>query len=338
MSHSTRTRTRLALGAGALLITTAIATGCSSPGASEPAASGGSSDITVAMVTPESTGEFYGAMYCGAKAAAQEQGVTLNIQGSPGVSTEEVMQVLQSVLATDPDGLLLTVWDNNAFNSTLEPYTAAGHPLVMPDSFLSDDNFVQSIRTDNYQSSYDAAVQSLEDFKITSGKVLIVTDAPGNAVQTARAEGFRDAIKEKSGLDVLEFQYVGGDSAKASQAVSSALAANPDISLVFTTNIGAGTGAANGIATAGADAKLVGFDTASSQVEELKNGAYDALIGQSPYKMGYESTTLISKILKGEESADSVTEKVEWSPWALVTAENVDSPEIAEFLYSSDCS
>ncbi|MDQ1136250.1 ribose transport system substrate-binding protein [Microbacterium sp. SORGH_AS 1204] len=338
MSHSIRTRARYALGTGALLITTAIVAGCSSPAASSPAGSGGSSDITVAMVTPESTGEFYGAMYCGAKAAAAEQGITLNIQGSPGVSTEEVMQVLQSVLATDPDGLLLTVWDNNAFNSTLEPYTAAGHPLVMPDSFLSDDNFVQSIRTDNYQSSYDAAVQALEDFKITSGKVLIVTDAPGNAVQSSRAEGFRDAIADKSDLDVLEFQYVGGDSAKASQAVSSALAANPDISVVFTTNIGAGTGAANGISTAGSDAKLIGFDTASSQVQELRDGAYDALIGQSPYQMGYESTTLISKILKDEESATDVTEKVKWSPWALVTAENVDSSEIAPYLYSSTCS
>ncbi|WP_159500603.1 substrate-binding domain-containing protein [Microbacterium sp. 18062] len=338
MTHSVRTRRSWLLGSGAVLAVPLLLAGCSStadPGSSE---SGDTSDITIAMVTPESTGEFYGAMYCGAQAAAEEQGVTLNIQGTPGTSNEELMQVLQSVLATDPDGMLLTVWDNNAFNATMEPYTAEGHPLVMPDSFLSDDNYIQSIRTDNYQSSYDAAVQSLTDFDVTEGKVLIVTDAPGNAVQSARAEGFRDAIEEESDLEVLEFQYVGGDAAEASQAVSSALAANPDLSLVFSTNIGAGTGAANGIRTAGSEAVHVGFDTASAQVEELREGSYDALIAQSPYQQGYEATALISQILKGEVDADSITEQVVWSPWALVTADNVDTDEIAPFLYTAECS
>lgn len=339
MSHSIRRRSSFALGAGALLATTALIAGCSSSSsdADASAAPDDASDITVAMVTPESTGEFYGAMYCGAQAAADEEGITLNIQGSPGTSTEEVMQVLQSVLATDPDGLLLTVWDNNAFNSTLESFTESGKPLVMPDSFLSNGEYVQSIRTDNYQASYDAALQAIEDFGVTSGKVLVVTDAPGNAVQSARAEGFRDAITENTDLEVLEFQYVGGDSAEASQAVSSALAANPDLSLVFTTNIGAGTGAANGIRTAGADSVLIGFDTASAQVEELREGSYDALIAQSPYQMGYEATTLISQILKGEVDADSITEQDVWSPWELVTADNLDSEEIAPYLYTSDC-
>ncbi|MDN3310175.1 substrate-binding domain-containing protein [Microbacterium oryzae] len=338
MSRST-SRHRLALGAGALLATTVLVASCSSSEA-QPAASDEASaaDITVAMVTPESTGEFYGAMYCGAEVAAEEEGVTLNVQGTPGTSTEEVMQVLQSVLATDPDGLLLTVWDNNAFNATMEPYTSAGNPLVMPDSFLSNDEFVQSIRTDNYQSSYDAALQAIDDFEVTSGSVLVVTDAPGNAVQSSRAEGFRDALLENTDLEVLEFQYVGADAAEASQAVTSALAANPDLGLVFSTNIGAGTGAANAIRTSGAEAVHIGFDTASAQVEELREGSYDALIAQSPYQMGYESTVLISQILKGETDADSITEKVEWSPWALVTQDNVDSEEIASFLYSADCS
>ncbi|GAB3597852.1 substrate-binding domain-containing protein [Microbacterium tumbae] len=339
MSHSIHRRSRFVLSTGALLAAGALIAGCSSsaPGGDPSTSSEGDSDITVALVTPESTGEFYGAMYCGAGDAADEQGITLNIQGSPGTSTEEVMQVLQSVLATDPDGLLLTVWDNNAFNSTLEPFTESGKPLVMPDSFLSNEEYLQSIRTDNYQSSYDAALQAVEDFDVAAGKVLVVTDAPGNAVQSARAEGFRDAIEENTDLEVLEFQYVGGDSAEASAAVSSALAANPDLGLVFTTNIGAGTGAANGIRTAGADSVLIGFDTASAQVEELREGSYDALIAQSPYQMGYEATTLIAQVLKGEVDPDSISEQDVWSPWALVTADNVDSDEIAPFLYTSDC-
>lgn len=337
MNHTRKSRITVALASGLSLTAAVLLAGCST-GAAEPAAEGDSA-FTVAMVTPESTGEFYGAMYCGAQDAADESGVTLNIQGTPETTVDAEMQVLQSVLATDPDGLLLTVWDNNAFNETLGEYTDAGNPLIMPDSFLSNDAYIQSVRTDSYQSSYDAAVQALTDFSITEGSVLVVTDAPGNAIQSARAEGFRDAIADNSDLNMLEFQYVGGDSAKSSQAVSSALAANPDLSLVFSTNIGAGTGAANGIATVGVDGVThIGYDTASAQVDELKNGGYDALIAQSPYQMGFDAMELMSSILTGETDADSVTEKSVYAPWALVTADNVETSDIAPFLYTADCS
>lgn len=325
------------IGIVAVVVTVLAGCGSSDTGSTDDKTSG--SDITVAMVTPESTGEFYGTMYCGVQAAAKEQGVTVKIQGSPETTVEAEMTVLQSVLATNPDGMLLTVWDNNAFNNVMKSYTDAGNPLVMIDSFLSNDEYIQSIRTDSYQSSYDAALQMLKDFSITSGKALVVTDSPGNAIQSARAEGFRDALQKNSSLKVLEFQYIGSDSAKASQAVSSALAANSDLSIVFSTNIGAGTGAANGIRTAGADNKtvLLGYDTAKVQVDELRAGNYDALVAQNPYEMGYQGMTLISKILKGETSADKITEKSVFTSWALVTADNVNDPAIAKNLYTTDC-
>ncbi|MBK0418784.1 substrate-binding domain-containing protein [Leucobacter sp. CSA1] len=319
-----------AVSAGALALS-----GCS--GTSEDGG-GEQSDLRVAMVTPESTGEYYGAMYCGAQAAADEQGVELDIQGTPEVTVEAEMQVLQSVLATEPDGMLLTVWDTESFNSVMAEYTSLGHPVVMPDSFMSSEDFLQSIRTDSYQSSYDAALEVIEAHGITEGKVLINTDSPGNAIQSARAEGFRDAIEKETDLETLEFQYVGGDSAKASSAVTSAAAGNDDLAIVYSTNIGAGTGSANGITTSGAEIVHVGYDASPAQVEQLKSGEYDALIAQSPYQMGYDAMNLISEVLKEEQSADDVDEQTVFSPWALLTADNIDDPENGAFIYTSDCS
>lgn len=320
----------------AIAATTATAgialTGCSAGGGGDSA--GGGDKPTVAVVTPESTGEFYGAMYCGAQDAADEAGITLNIQGTPEVTTDAEMAVLQAVLATDPDGLLLAVWDNTAFNETLSTYD---RPIIMPDSFLSNDAHIASVRTDNYQSSYDAALKIVEEFGVDSGKVFIVTADPGNQVQTARAEGFRDAVEEHTDLEALEFAYVGGDAAKASQAVTSAIAANPDISIVFTTNGAAGTGSISGVASSGSDALSVGFDTASSQVEELRSGGYDALIAQSPYQMGYDSMEMMAQILDGSLKPEDIEEKDIWSPWAVVTADNVDDEETKPFLMTSDC-
>lgn len=299
--------------------------------------SGGSDDLRVAMVTPESTGEYYGAMYCGAQAAADEQDVDLDIQGTPEVTVEAEMQVLQSVLSTEPDGMLLTVWDSEAFNSAMAEYTALDHPVVMPDSFMSSEDFLQSIRTDSYQSSYDAALEVVKANDITEGTVLINTDSPGNAIQSDRAKGFRDAIEKETDLETLELQYVGGDSAKASAAVTSAAAGNDDLAIVFSTNIGAGTGSANGITTSGADIVHVGYDASPAQVEQLEKGEYDALIAQSPYQMGYDAMNLVSDVLKGKTSEDDVTEQTVFSPWALLTADNIDDPDNSAFIYTSDC-
>jgi ribose transport system substrate-binding protein len=309
-------------------------------GCSSDSASGGDSSGTkkITMVTPANTDPFYGAMYCGAKAAAKKEKVDLTIQGTPEITVEAEMAVVQTVLATNPDGMLLTVWDQTAFNNVMKDYTSAGHPLVMPDSYLGDKDYLQSIRTDSYQSSYDAALQVVKDKGLTSGKVLIVTDSPGNAIQSARAQGFKDAIDKETKLKTLELAYVGNDSAKASAAVTSAAAGNSDLALVFSTNIGAGTGSANGIATSGAKIVHVGYDTSAEQVEQLKKGQYDVLIAQSPYTMGFEGVTLVAQVLKGEKKASSVKPKDNFTKSALVTAANADTPEMKQYIYSSDCS
>ncbi|MEU1301448.1 substrate-binding domain-containing protein [Streptomyces shenzhenensis] len=340
MSRARSRRLLAAIASCTALTTAVLISGCSSSGTADSSSSSSSSRGSfVSMVTPESTGEYYGAMYCGAKAAAAKAGIKLKIQGTPETTVDAEMQVVQSVLATNPGGLLLTVWDNEAFNQTLASYTDAGKPLIMPDSFLSNDKFLQSVRTDSYQSSYDAAVQALKDFHIDSGKVLIVTDSPGNALQSDRAKGFKDAVEKNSRLKVLKYQYVGGDAAKAAQAVTAATSANSDLKLVFSTNIGAGTGVAGGLTSAGAhDVVHIGYDTSKAQVEALRSGAYDALIGQSPYQMGYQSMELMGQILNGEKKADSVGEKTVHTPWKLITADNVKDADSAKFLYNADCS
>lgn len=322
-----------------------VLVGCAGGGSStEPSESTSTPDEAsaaqprIAMVTPASTDEFYLTMYCGARAAAAGQDIELTISGTTEITTEAVMQVVQTVLATEPEGMVLVVWDQEAFNTTMEPYFDSGRPLVMPDSFISSGDFTQSIRTDSYQSSYDAALAVVSSFELSAGKVIIVTDSPGNGIQSARAEGFKDGLEAETDLEVLEIQYIGNDAADASNAVVSAAAGNDDLVMVFSTNIGAGTGAANGIATSEKQIVHVGYDTSSSQVAQLRAGDYDVLVAQSPFQMGFDSVTLVAELLKGVKTTADITEQTIFSDSALVTQANVDSPEIARFLYKEDCS
>jgi ribose transport system substrate-binding protein len=323
----------LSLGAVALLGATLSA--CSSD--SESSGSSGSGEKTIAFVTPQNTGPFYGNMRCGAQDAAKKAGVKLQWQGTASTETAEEMQVLTSVMATKPAGLVMTVWDNTAFNNVAKQYMADGAPLVMSDSTLSDNSEWQSIRTDSFGSSRDAAAELAKD--IGSGSVLILTDKPGNQIQMDRAKGFKEGIEKNTELKVEKLQYVGSDAAKATSVLSSSIAANSDIKLVFATNDAAGTGAANALRSAGKseDITLVGYDTSPSQIEELKKGDYKALIAQSPYQMGFESVKLVAEALKGSLTKDAIDEKTVYTPWKIVTADNVDSAEAKKFIYTAQC-
>jgi ribose transport system substrate-binding protein len=329
----TSARMRRVVSAGTIAALGLSVAACSSD--AESGSAGGQK--TVAYVTPQNTGPFYGNMRCGAIDAAKEAGVKLQWQGTPSTETAEEMQVLTSVLATQPSALVLTVWDNTAFNDVAGQFTANGAPLVMADSTLSDDNYWQSIRTDSFGSSRDAAAELAKP--ISSGSVLIITDKPGNQIQMDRANGFKEGIEKNTSLKVEAMQYVGADAAKAASVVSSSVAANANIKLVFATNDAAGTGAANALRSANKrDAvTLVGYDTAPSQIEELKNGDYAALIAQSPYTMGYESVKLAAAGVAGTTKKESIADKTKYTPWKIVTKENMETDEAKKYIYTAQC-
>ena len=105
---------------------------------------------------------------------------------------------------------------------------------------------------------------------------------------------------EAAGSKVLEYAYPGTDTAKAAEAVTAAIAGNPDLAGVYATHESAALGAATGLRDAGQQGtiKLIAFDASPEQVNDLKNGTYDALIAQQPYDMGYNSVKLVADTIR----------------------------------------
>ena len=76
--------------------------------------------------------------------------------------------------------------------------------------------------------------------------------------------------------------------------------------------------------------KLVGFDTSPGLVEGLKRGEIQALVAQNPKKMGREAVQALVAKMKGE-TVPAVID----SGAAVVTKENLDTPEIQALLVQS---
>src|SRR5437667_9091957 len=82
------------------------------------------------------------------------------------------------------------------------------------------------------------------------------------------------------------------------------------------------------IGKAGGKVKMVGFDSGSQSVQDLKNGDVQGLVVQNPILMGYLGVMTMVQHLRGEKVEKRIDTGV-----VLATPENMEQPAIKELLY-----
>lgn len=292
---------------------------------------------TLGFVTAAVGLSFYQSMKCGADEAAKELKVNLLWQGSQSISARDELQVLQAVAAQKPDGILLVPWDSTAFVAPTKQLMESGTPVITVDGSLVEAVDVQNIRTNNRDAGIQAA-KDLAEMIGGKGKVLILTAAPGNAVQNERWQGFKEILDtDFKDIKVLDVQYVGSDAGKAASVTSSTIVAHSDLAAIYTTQGTGAEGAANALRAAGktGQIKVVGYDASLKEVELLKAGELDALVSQTPYELGVRMVESMVKYLKEGKNANLPYQ--EYTPSKFLTRENVDDPENRKFIYLPDC-
>lgn len=278
---------------------------------------------------------FYTGMECGAKQAAKESGVNLNWTGSHNWDINEQMPIFDAAKATDPDGWVIAPTSSTAFVQPIKDLMNGGTPVATVDAPLDEPVELQNLQSNHYEGGQKAA-EAMLGLTDGSGSYLVLHLEPGLPDIGGRADGFRDAMEAEGG-HVLDYVYPGTDTAKATEQVNAAIQANPDLAGVYATHESAALGAAAAIQAAGKQGqiRLVAFDAAPSQITDLKNGVYDALIAQKPFNMGYYSVKLIADVLDGKvNKADVVHDNPQGL--AVITRENADSDEIKALIYPAD--
>ncbi|KAB8185716.1 substrate-binding domain-containing protein [Nonomuraea phyllanthi] len=112
------------------------------------------------------------------------------------------------------------------------------------------------------------------------------------------------------------------------------LAKDPDLAGVFAANLNSATGAGSALQQAGklGQVKMVGFDAGPAQVKQLKDGVVQALIAQLPADIGAKGVEQAVAAVKGQQVTPSLPTDA-----TIITAENVDRPEIQKVLYKAGC-
>jgi ribose transport system substrate-binding protein len=80
------------------------------------------------------------------------------------------------------------------------------------------------------------------------------------------------------------------------------------------------------------DVQVVGFDAGPDQITQLEAGDVQALVAQKPYDIGVQGIEQAVAALTGAEVTPEIqTESI------VVTADNLEDPEVNRYVYKADC-
>lgn len=312
------------------VLATALLAAC---GAAEDGGSGDDDGYSIAFVQGVAGDQFYISMQCGVEAEAKKLGATVEVQGPQEFDPTLQKPIVDSVVASKPDALLIAPTDVTAMQAPLDAAADAGIEVVLVDTTVDDPSFaVSQIASDNIGGGA-AAFDAIKQLVPAGGKVLVISTDPGVSTVDARVKGFKDAVAGDPAFEYLGVQYSHNEPATAARIVTAALQKDPDIVGVFATNLFSAEGTATGIRQAGKQdqVKIIGFDAGPDQMAALEEGTIQALIAQQPEEIGVQGVQQAVAALEGEDTEPEIE-----TGFTIITKDNLDG-EGGDAAYKSSC-
>src|SRR3954464_489275 len=277
--------------------------------------------------------EFYISMQCGIQAEAAKLGVKVNTQGPQKFDPTLQKPIVDSVVASNPDAILIAPTDVTAMQTPLDAATAKGIKLVLVDTPRKDPSKAESAIASDNEGGGKAAFEAIKKLNPNGGKVMVMSVDPGISTTDARVKGFGDAVKADSKFQYVGVQYSHDAPATAAQLTGAALQKDPDMVGIFAANLFAAEGSATGLRQAGKQGKvdIIGFDAGPNQVKALNNGTVQALVAQEPGNIGKYGVDAAVSALDGTAVPKSVQ-----TGFTVITKDNVDGAG-ASAIYKSKC-
>jgi ribose transport system substrate-binding protein len=325
-------RSKTAILAGVVALVLGATAGCSSGTSASGSAKKG--NYKLAFVQGVSGDAFYITMQCGIQAEAAKEGATVTTQGAQKFDPTLQTPVLQSVIASKPDAILIAPTDVSAMQQPIEQAKQQGIKIVLVDTTLNDPSVAVSAISSDNSGGGKAAFDAIKRLAPNGGKLLGIGVQPGISTTDARDKGFADAAKADPKYTYLGVQYSQNDPARAASIVSAALQKDPDIVGIFASNLFSAEGAATGIRQAGKQdkVKVVGFDAGPDQIKALQDGTVQALIAQQPGTIGTDGVQQAIKALKGEPTTASIK-----TGFTIITKDNLNSADGQAAAYKASC-
>jgi simple sugar transport system substrate-binding protein len=272
---------------------------CTEQATDSGAASGGGdrSDITIEVVVHgQASDPFWSVVANGVEAAGQDLGITVNYRApqSEDLDVVAMAQLIDTAVAAEPDGIIVSIPDADALGGPIEAAIAAGIPVLSINS--GSDTFEQlGLLTHVGQTEREAGVGAGERMAAEGvTNTICVNQEVGNAALDLRCEGFAE------GLGGVPSEVVAvdlSDPTGSQAAIEAALSADATIDGILTLGP---TGAAPALlALEGNDAvKLATFDLSPEVLTAIDEGRMLFAIDQQQYLQGYMGVSIMTQYVQ----------------------------------------
>jgi ribose transport system substrate-binding protein len=285
----------------------------------------------VAIISKGFQHQFWQAVKLGAERAAAEFNVDMTFEG-PETETQvdKQIEMVQAVLAKNPDAICLAALDSQALAPQLEEAQSKGIPVIGFDSGVDSDIPVTTAATDNIAAAAYAA-DKMAELIGGAGEVAVIVHDQTSVTGITRRDGFVNRIAEAyPDITIVDVQYGGGDQLKSTDLAKAIIQAHPNLKGFFASNEGSIIGLLNAVTELGMEGKLVviGYDAGKQQKDAIRSGVQAGAISQDPVGIGYKCVEAAVKALAGEELPAVIDTGFVW-----YDATNIDSEEMQPLLY-----
>ena len=243
-------------------------------------------DIRIAVVTHgQASDPFWSVVKNGVDQGAEDMGVEVEYNAPQTFDMVKMSQLIDAAVASEPDGLVVSIPDADALRESIEKANDAGIPIVTINSG-SDVSEELGALTHVGQTELIAGVGAGERLAEEGvDNALCINQEVGNVALDQRCEGFEKGLGSE--VQVVAVDLTNPTDAQAK--IDTAVKQNPDVNGVLALGPTGAEPALKALRESGKlqDIKLATFDLAPSVLEAIRDGDMVFAVDQQQYLQGY---------------------------------------------------
>jgi simple sugar transport system substrate-binding protein len=237
----------------------------------------------IVMIThTQGTDPFWPVVEKGARDAAKALGIRFEYNFAPSGDMADMAKLIEAAVATNPDGLVVSLPDPAALGSAIRKAAAAGIPVITINSGLEQSRAVGAILHVGQPERLAGKSAGERAKKEGAKKALCLNQEAFNTALVERCEGYFEAMGQK--LNMID---VSNDVAQIRTRTAAALQADPSIDALLATGPHVCEAAAAAVKAVGGKVHLACFDLSPGVMKLIKEGQVAFTIDQQQRLQGY---------------------------------------------------
>jgi ribose transport system substrate-binding protein len=285
--------------------------------------------IIAVLKTSDVHSDFWQTVSAGAKAAAKELSIKIDVQGplqEADVNTQ--IHLLEEAIKQKPQAIILAPTDSQKLAPIAKKIQEAGIRLVVIDTPLSGNLSPNFVSNNNIEAGIQAGITAATE---TNGNpvVAILKDSPDADTFSEREQGIQQSLFKYKNSIAGTF-YTEGSEERAYNIITTLVAVHPEVNAIITLNEPATLGAAKAIKEKKKvnDIKLIGFDSSIYAIKLMEEGILNAVIVQKPFNIGYTGVKNALQLIDGKKIS-----RITYIDSIVVMKSNMYSPENQKLLF-----